>query len=237
MVSRGAREHARRFVRKVDELKDEQLEDGERLFREAVEDFVLPAVMDDGPAREVLADVVEWVDQDFDEEALREIRNAGSRRDDDRDDDRDGDRDDERLPDLDQANGLALATGYLRAAQELADPDKGPRIREALRAPGQHRQAIQQQLGALEDDFKSALLQETVQKRRRDDEFREKSDHGFDDLRRMENHLRRIGTSGEGRESSWAVGVGLVCSLGLPWCVAAAVVVVVVVVVVIVARK
>jgi hypothetical protein len=216
--------HARAFIDRTQQLRDVGSVGTRNLLLEAAQTIAVPAVMEAGPARNLIVGASQWASRPFDEASLNAFRanpyHPAT-----------------RIPDVDEMNSLALSSGTIRAVRELGNPEVGSRVREILRSPAGHERRLLSELEDLEPDFKGALLVETARTANRDDRFKGQIERTLEDLQALRDPLRRIATSGEGREGSWFIGVVAACSLAAWWCAAAAVVAVVVVAVVIVANK
>jgi hypothetical protein len=224
MPSSKATEHAKKFVDTV-HGKGPLPRDGRDEFLKAAEEFLLPAMQQDGDARAVLADLVPVINDQsgafptsLDRTPDVEPRPYG-------------------FAGLDESRRAALSAAYLRAVHELKHPQRGPKIHEALRNIGQHRAAIRNELSRLEEDFSVALADEVNNNGKKEQKFKDDVQRGLADLESSQNRLRELALSGDGRENSpWEVGVVFACVLDAPVCAAIAIVVIVVVVVVVVVQ-
>ncbi len=212
-VSPEGLEHARAFVRVTAEADTEPDGSDRDEFLAAGRDLLQLALESEGVAREFLVEIGEVTKRMFAEHALKSFYEAENP--------------ETRLFGADRAMSLALASLYARAARELADPEWGPVIRDALRSPGDYLSSARGVLAELEKDFHDGLLQATSERYREDSRYAAFIDQGFDELAGMETELRELGLIGDGREGSFLIigggGVTIVCSLTLPLCIALAI--------------
>ncbi|MER6409248.1 hypothetical protein ABT269_38590 [Streptomyces viridosporus] len=224
-VSPEALQHARDFVQATAEAgTTPDSNDRDQIF-EAGKDFIVPALQSEGAERDFLIEVSQVTKRIFADHALKTFY--------------EGDNPQFRVLGLDRPWSVAAASLYARAARELADPEWGPVLRDALRAPGQYLDAAREVFAELERDFQDGLLQATCERYSEDATFSTFVDRGAEDLQSLEQELRELGLTGDGREGSFIIvgsssGLTIVCSLTLPACIALAILVGIIVIAIIV---
>jgi hypothetical protein len=192
------------------------------VFLEAAKGFIMPALAEDGSesAREVLAQTVEKVDQEYTVEVPFAF---------------------EPLEDLSVEHSLLAAFMHLRAQSELLDPFYGPSIRDlsTVYACGEnpmaeYAEAFSSTLGRL-PDF-GEIIREVAEAADQDGELLHLLRESRDVLQEGQEAFRELGEYGQGKIGSWSVSAVFVCSLANVWCVVVAGVILVIVAGVIIYR-